>query len=166
MITCTWHHYPRPPCAPSFIKSRKFPYYQRPKPCGATSDMCTPGRDTQNTERKTWRLRGTDFVGLYLKVSTNSEYKRRKIRMQLLIRNCFWQVSRQTTALTGQGYQYYYDHRSDPTVSQNVCLPLRLWVLFWNILLIRNCTRLDRPRIHISLQSPISDVTYQSTYKQ
>ena len=28
LITCNWHHYPRPPRAPSFIKSRKFPYYQ------------------------------------------------------------------------------------------------------------------------------------------
>ena len=23
LITCNWHHYPRPPCAPSFTKSRK-----------------------------------------------------------------------------------------------------------------------------------------------
>ena len=28
LITCNWHHYLRPPCTPSFIKSRKFPYYQ------------------------------------------------------------------------------------------------------------------------------------------
>ena len=35
-----------------------------------------------------------------------------------------------------------------PNISQNVCLPLRLWVLIWNILLIQNCTRLDRPRVH------------------
>ena len=28
LITCNWHHYTRPPWAPSFIKSRKFPYYQ------------------------------------------------------------------------------------------------------------------------------------------
>ena len=127
-------------------------------------DMCIPGRDTQNTEapRKTWQLRGTDFVGLYFKVSTDPKYKRKKIRMKLLIWNCFWQVSSQTTALTGQGYQYYYDHRSDPNVSQKVCLPLRLWVLFWNILLIRNCTSLDRPRIHISLQLPLSDMIYQT----
>ena len=112
--------------------------------------MCIPGRDTQNTEapRKTWQLRGTDFVGLYFKVSTDPKYKRKKIRMKLLIWNCFWQVSSQTTALTGQGYQFCYDHRSDPNVSQNVCLPLRLWVLIWNILLIQNCTRLDRPRVH------------------
>ena len=25
LITCNWHHYPRPPCAPSFIKSTKLP---------------------------------------------------------------------------------------------------------------------------------------------
>ena len=49
-----------------------------------------------------------------------------------------------------------------PNVSQNVCLPLRLWALFWNILLIRNCTSLDRPRIHISLQLLLSDMIYQT----
>ena len=43
------------------------------------------------------------------------------------------------TTITVQWYVY-------PNVSQNVCLPaLRLWVLFGNILLIQNCTRLDRP---------------------
>jgi len=48
--------------------------------------MCTPGRDTQNTEApkaSTWRLRVTDFVGLYFKVTTDPKYKRKKIRMQL-----------------------------------------------------------------------------------
>ena len=40
---------------------------------------------------------------------------------------------------------------------QNICLPLRLWALFWNILLIRNCTRLHQG-IHISQNSDRSDI--------
>ena len=51
------------------------------------------------------------------------------------------------TTITVQWYVY-------PNVSQNVCLPaLRLWVLFGNILLIRNCTRLAR--IHYNCHSMI-----------
>ena len=29
LITCNWHHYPRPTCTPSFIKSRKLPILPR-----------------------------------------------------------------------------------------------------------------------------------------
>ena len=59
------------------------PWYVYPR-THITSDMCTPGRDTQNTEAlnpglQTWRLRGTDFVGLYFKVSTDPNLKRSSI---------------------------------------------------------------------------------------
>ena len=137
------------------------PWYVCPR-THITSDMCTPGRDTQNTEALypgLLRLQGKHggYEGQILWV-----YILKFQPIQNINGNWFWLVSSQTTALTGQGYQFCYDHRSDPNVSQNVCLPLRLWVLFWNVLLIRNCTRLDRPRIRISLQSPFSDMIYQT----
>ena len=136
------------------------PWYVYPR-THITSDMCTPGRDIQNTEAlnpgiQTWRLRGTDFVGLYFKVSTDPKLKRSRIYVLLStadgIIRCiwgrdpssiyFWQVSRKTTALTGRGYQYYYDHRSVICVSKRLLATAPVPVLFWNILLIRNCTRL------------------------
>ena len=160
------------------------PWYVYPR-THITSDMCTPGRDTQNSEAlnpglQTWRRRGTDFVGLYFEVSTNPKLKRCSIYVLLStadgIIRCiwerdlssiyFWQVSSQTTALTGQGYQYYYDHRSVICVSQriqNVCLPRRLCqcyfeIFYWFEIALGYCRQAG---IQIS-QTITGDMIYQT----
>ena len=102
-----WYVHPRDMCIPAHI-------CVPPVGIHKTLKLCT---GPPKASRKTWRLRGTDywtdFVGLHFKVSTDPKYKQKKIRMQmnniygylvrkgiLLIRNCFWQVSSRTTALT------------------------------------------------------------------
>ena len=123
-----WYVHPRDMCIPAHIS-----LVIRVPPVGIHKTL----------EGKHGGYEGQILWGYVLKFQPIQNINGRRSECNYWFEIVFRQMSSQTTALTGQGYQYYYDHRSYPNVSQNVCVPLRLWVLFWNVLLI---LKLHKPR--------------------